>query len=145
MCSALKILRFGWHQDPIPHPSFFWGCSRYTPIETGKHDKGIPVRDTLWDVIQSDTKVAHMSEKDIKILSQKLSGSLTFWESQPEAAIGDVLEKHNNSMYGGPSKSTTKDHVIQVLSQVIEELDGLLKDREEVSDFAKKAVYGKTN
>ena len=39
-------------------------------------------------------QAAHMSEKDINILSQKLSGSLTFWESQPEAAIGDVLEKH---------------------------------------------------
>ena len=56
-----------------------------------------------------------------------------------------MLEKHSNSMYGGPSKSTTKDHVIQVLSQVIEELEGLLKDREEVSDFTKKALSGKAN
>ena len=66
--SALKILRFGWHQDPIPHPSFFWWCSRYSPLEASRHDKGIPVHDTLWDIIKSDTKVAHISEKDIKSL-----------------------------------------------------------------------------
>ena len=34
-CSAIKIR---W---PVPHPSFFWGgCSRYTPLEAGKHNKG---------------------------------------------------------------------------------------------------------
>ena len=25
VCSAVKILRFGWHADLIPHPSFFFG------------------------------------------------------------------------------------------------------------------------
>ena len=42
-CSVLKILRFGRHQDAIPHPSFLGGCSRFIPLEEGKHDKGIPV------------------------------------------------------------------------------------------------------
>ena len=138
-CSAVKILRFGWHQDPIPHPSFFWGCSRYTPLEAGKHDKGIPVRDTLVEVIKSDSKVAHMSEKDIKLLAQKLSASLSFWQQQSDT-LDETLEKHSNSIYGGPSKSTTKDEVIKVLTLVINELESLLEDREEVADYTKKTT-----
>ena len=144
MCSALKILRFGWHQDPIPHPSFFWGCSRYTPVEASKHDKGIPVRNTLWDVINSDAKVAHMSEKDIKILSQKLSASLTFWEQQTDN-IDEIIEKHSNNLYGGPSKATSKEQVIEVLTQLIEELQGLLGDRDDVAEYTKKKTHGHKN
>ena len=97
-CSAVKILRFGWHADPIPHPSFFGGCNRYTPVDAGKHDKGTPVCHTLWDVVRSDVKVSHISDKDIKVLSQKLSAAFPFWEQQPDN-LGEQLEKHTKTIY----------------------------------------------
>lgn len=66
---------------------------------------------------------------------------MPFWEQQPDL-IGDQLEKHTKSIYGGPSEATftSKDQVLDILTQVIEELEGLLKDREEVSDYTKKGT-----
>ena len=52
-----------------------------------------------------------------------------------------MLQKHSNSIYGGPKKSITKDEVVQVLTQVIDELEGLLEDRE-VADYIKKTTCG---
>ena len=80
-----------------------------------------------------------MSEKDIKLLAQKLSASLSFWQQQSDT-LDETLEKHSNSIYGGPSKSTIKDEVIKVLTLVINELESLLEDREEVADYTKKTT-----
>ena len=46
-------------------------------------------------------------------------------------------------MYGGPSKSTTKGQVVEVLTQVVDELEGLLEDREEVVDYTKEKTRGR--
>ena len=70
-------------------------------------------------------------------MAQKLSSSLTFWQQQSDS-IDEMIEKHINSMYGGPSKFTTKDQVVEVLTEVIDELEALFKDRDEVAEYTKK-------
>ena len=31
-CGAVKVLRYKWKLQPIPYPSFFWGCVRFNPF-----------------------------------------------------------------------------------------------------------------
>ena len=35
---AIKSLKFKWKEEPISHPSFFWGCVKYTVSERSLHD-----------------------------------------------------------------------------------------------------------
>ena len=74
-------------------------------------------------------------------MAEKLSASLTFWQQQSNT-LDETLEKHSNSIYGGP-KSTTNGEVVNVLTQVINELEGLLEDREEVAHYTKKMTHGR--
>lgn len=130
MCAAMKAFRFGWKEVPIPHPSFFWGCSRYIPVESGRHDKAISVRTTLWKVIDDDIKVSRISDKDIKFLQHKLSTVVTFWEGH-EAADEEML-KHAISLYGGPPKITafkSSKQVLVVLKDIGEHLIYLVDQR----------------
>ena len=119
MCSAIKSLQFGWKTTPIPHPSFFWGCSRYNPIESSRHDKATPAHLSFWKVIANDIKVERISDKDLKILQEKTSLTLAFWQDEKEPE--EDLFKHALSYYGGPpeiSQLTSSKHVIAILNKI---------------------------
>ena len=60
-CSVIKILRYGWHTTPVPYPSFFWGCCRFSVAGAGMHDKGVPVRGSLWNIIEADDKIGSVT------------------------------------------------------------------------------------
>ena len=71
-CSAVKVIKFA---TLIPHPSFFWGCSKYTPVDVYSHDKGIPIKRSCWTILDPEGenrgKTANMSNKELDRLSTK--------------------------------------------------------------------------
>ncbi len=95
VCSASKSLRFGWKEEPLPHPSFFWGCSRYTPVSAFKHDKASPVSEAFWKVISDEVKIGHIADKNLKLLLEKTAIAITFWDSCGE---DQSLLKHASSL-----------------------------------------------
>lgn len=133
MCSGMKSVRFGWKTTPIPHPSFFWGCSRYIPIESGRHDKGIPVRMTFWKVIGDDIKISRVTDKDIKSLQQKTSSAIDFWEGQEETESDEELFKQALLLYGGPAEIKifkSGKEVVAVLKSLCKDLKYLIDQRD---------------
>ena len=70
VCSATKVIRFGWKNDLVPHPSFFWGWTKYTPFDAYKHDKATPLRGTFLVTIL----------KLLTSLQEKTAVAVTFWD-----------------------------------------------------------------
>lgn len=101
ICSASKALRFGWKDESVPHPSFFWGCSRYTPYESSKHDKGQPVRGSFWNVIASEVNVGHISDKNLRLLGEKTTQAIAYWNGRD---ADEELLKQASIYYGGPEE-----------------------------------------
>ena len=100
-CSAIKTLHYGWHTTPIPHPSFFWGCCRYSISDAVMHDKGIPLSDSLWKVLEADDQIGRVSDRDLLLLTQKVNTAMLFWKDHP----ADILFEHALKFYGGPEMS----------------------------------------
>ena len=121
ICSATKVLRFGWKDDPIPHPSFFWGCCRYTPVNAFKHDKGTPVRQSYWKVVGSDVKMGQMAEKNLKLLQEKTALAITYWDGREDNET-DIAQA--NSLYGRPEEATP----LKQSGQVVAVLQAIAKD-----------------
>ena len=129
-CSAIKNLRYGWRTTPIPYPSFFWGCCRYTVVEAGMHDKGVPVRDSLWNIVDSDDKIGRVSDRDLTLLAQKVDTAMLFWKDPPEQC--DMLFEHASKFYGGPESTLpykSKESIIEALKEIYECLQDLSKER----------------
>lgn len=151
MCAAIKSFRFGWKEVPIPHPSFFWGCSRYTPMDSGRHDKATPAHISLWKLIDDDVKMSRMSDKDLRSLQQKNLHAISFWErrlKEAEEETGDELFKHAFSLYGGPKTITAFDSikgVLSVLKSVDKDLIYVIDQRNEARDSESDAVNSSEN
>jgi hypothetical protein len=129
-CSAIKILRYGWHTTPIPYPSFFWGCCRFSVADAGMHDKGVPMRDSLWNIVEADDKIGCVSDRDLTLLTQKINTAIVFWKDPQEQC--DALFEHASKFYGGPTESLPykdKEVVIEALQEVCECLQELSQDR----------------
>lgn len=130
-CAAIKSVHFGWKVDPIPYPSFFWGCSRYTPFDAGRHDRATPIRSTFWSLVGDEVKCAHSSDKNIKMLHQKTLLALAFWEDRGGECEEELL-KHAASQYGGPDDALpfkSVDQVIDVLKGIRKDLGDLVDER----------------
>lgn len=126
VCSAIKTLRFGWKEDPLPHPSFFWGCTRYTPIDAFKHDKGTPVRQTFWNVIGDEVKVANITDKNLRLLHQKTATALTFWDGRDDDE--DML-KQAILLYGGNIDFKSSKEVLNALRGISKDLTDSVNER----------------
>ena len=50
-CGAIKSLKFKWKEEPIPHPSFFWGCVKYTMSDRSLHDSAKSCSDSIWEAL----------------------------------------------------------------------------------------------
>ena len=131
-CSAVKSVHFGWKVSPIQYPSFFWGCSRYTPYESGRHDKATPIRSTFWSLVGDDSKIcAHISDKNMKLLYEKTSSAIVFWEGCGKECKEEFL-KQATSQYGGPVDVLpfkSVNQVISVLKSIRKDLANLLDQR----------------
>lgn len=133
VCSATKALRFGWKNDLLPYPSFFWGCSKYTPFDAFKHDKATPLRGTFWNIVSDDIKIAHISDKNLKLLQEKTAISITFWDGRNEdnAEVEELLNQATTH-YGGPEEDLPykkTEHVILSLRGINKDLTSLLAER----------------
>ena len=125
-CSAVKALRFGWHSNPIPHASFFWGCSKFSPLEPSSHDKAIPFRTSLQKTLDDKHgKPDFISDKDLQVLSQKLLLAKNFWDEKE--TVDEELFKHATSLYGPHFNS--KQHILSGLDTIIANLADLLDAR----------------
>ena len=128
-CSAIKILCYGWHATPIPHPSFFWGCCRYSVAEAGMHDKGVPVRESLWSIVEADERIGRVSDKDMLLLTQKINTAILFWKDLQERGDTVTMFEHASKLYGGPEPYDNKESVTEALQSLCKCLQELLKDR----------------
>ena len=100
-CGAVKTLRYKWKLQPIPHPSFFWGCVCFNPSEVFRHDKAKPHRHSAYDVLCDNQN--HLTEKSIAALSDDLISAVEFW--QTTEIDKDSLDEANE-YYGGPDDVT---------------------------------------
>ena len=96
-CGAVKIIRYKWKTQPIPHPSFFWGCVKFTPPDALHHDKATSYRHSVFDAVSNGQDF--MLDKDLSGLADKLSEALSFWNSGESTS--EDLEAASQS-YGGP-------------------------------------------
>ena len=109
-CSAVKVIRFGWKTSPIPNPSFFWGCSRYTPADAFMHDKGVPIKRTCWDVLgdmENRGKSADLSDSELERLANKFILVDEFWlETVPDLEETTIQQYVTSAslLYGGPTQ-----------------------------------------
>ena len=120
-CGALKSLKFKWKDQPIPHPSFFWGCVNYTTSDCFLHDPAKSCSDSVW--IALDKYSITITIKDSQALLDKCSSLRTDW-IQREASTTDF--DLYTKIYGGPQKmlpfSSTKQ-VCTMLKNVLKMID----------------------
>lgn len=130
VCSATKALRFGWKDDLIPYPSFFWGCSKYTSFDASKHDKATPVRATFWKVVCDEIKVASISDKNLTKLKEKTALAITFWDGKNDDET--ELLSQASDYYGGPEEilpCKNIEHIIISLRGINRDLTACLAER----------------
>lgn len=96
-CGAIKVLRYKWKLQPIPYPSFFWGCVRFTPSESFRHDKAKPHRHSVYDVLSDNQD--HLTDKSILAISDDLIRAVEFWQT---AEVDQESLDAANEYYGGP-------------------------------------------
>ena len=134
-CSAVKVIRFGWKTSPIPHPSFFWGCSKYTPIDSYAHDKGVPTNKSCWAILDPDShnrgKSSHISDTELDRLASRLALVDDFWSTREEEEddlqqLLTAASKH----YGGRSEDLPLADVasVQTVINLIRDEVKYLKD-----------------
>ena len=75
-CGAVKILRYKWKTEPIPHPSLFWGCIKFTSLDAHRHDKASPYRHSLYSDIYN--KEDYLVDKELNAFGQRLIEAVGF-------------------------------------------------------------------
>ena len=122
-CSSVKVIRFGWKVSPIPHPSFFWGCAKYTSIDSHSHEQLLEP--------DSDSRgySQNISDAELERLSNRFSLIDEFWSEDIDNHDRNEMEqlvKTVSDVYGGP-----KDDL--PLSEVLREQLKFLKDERVVA------------
>ena len=132
-CSSVKVIRFGWKESPIPYPSFFWGCARYTPIDSHSHDKGIPIKKSCWSILEPDSDSRgysqNISDTELERLSNKFTLIDEFWSDDVDNRDRNELEqlvKNASDVYGGPKDDLPLSDISEV-RKTIESLRERLK------------------
>ena len=90
----------------------------------------MPIRSTFFDVLKDDTKTSHISDKTMKLLQQKTSNAILFWE---ESDIRDEAKlKEATSLYGGTATEdfASSEEVIVVLKNIRKHIEHMLDLRE---------------
>ena len=118
-CGAMKSLKFKWKENPVPHPSFFWGCVKYTVSDRSLHDSAKSCSDPIWEAL--DKYRITISIKDAKALLDKCSRLHTDW-IQREEATGTDLDLYTK-IYGGSCKFTSTKQVRAMLEKVCKMID----------------------
>lgn len=134
-CSSIKVIRFGWKTVPIPHPSFFWGCSNYTPVDKYSHDKGIPLKQSCWEILNpgSDNrgKSSHISDLELERLATKFVLIDEFWSDQQAGSeTNESLISSASKLYGAKKEDLPLCDIESVQNVVTVLREGLkfLKD-----------------
>ena len=92
------------------------------------HDKGVPLRDSLWNIVEADDKISCMSDCDLTLLTQKINTALVFGRIQKQC---DALFEHASKLYGGPANLLPykdKESVIETLQALYECLQELSEE-----------------
>ena len=134
-CSAVKVIRFGWKLSPIPYPSFFGGCSRYTPQDAYSHDKGIPIKKSCWNILDPDSetrgKSAHISDKELDRLATKFNLVHEYWADRSDEDAEGML-KYASAYYGALQEDlplTNIESVYKTIDKLRFEIQGLRDER----------------
>lgn len=102
-CGTIKVLKFKWKPNPVPHPSFFWGCVSYSHRDPERHDITAPHKQPVWDVIMLQR--AKLPDKDVQILLDNLHDASQFWDAisddREDERYNDLLQSATH-YYGGP-------------------------------------------
>ena len=124
-CGSVKVLKFKWKPNPVPHPSFFWGCVSYSHRDPERHDTTAPHKQPVWDVIMS--KRAKLPDKDVQILLDNLHDAKQFWATADAENDGfkDQLQSATN-FYGGP-KTVLPYTDLETLNEVLGDVCKLLE------------------
>ncbi len=48
------------------------------------HDKGVSMRDSLWNIVEADDKIGCVSDRDLTLLTQKINTAIVFWKDPQE-------------------------------------------------------------
>ena len=132
-CGALKSLKFKWKDQPIPHPSFFWGCVKYTASDRFLHDPAKSCSDSVW--IALDKYRITITIKDSQALLDKCSSLHTDWIQREEASTTDF--DLYTKIYGGLQKmlpfSSTKQ-VCTMLKNVLKMIDQCIPEEDNSCD-----------
>ena len=84
-CGGVKSLKFKWKQSPIDHPSFFWGCVKYTHNDRHLHDSAKSCPGTTWKIMEKHRMA--MMPSDVRLLHGRCSHLLTDWlAKEPNSA-----------------------------------------------------------
>ena len=122
-CSLVKVIRFGWKVSPIPYPSFFWGCAKYTPIDSHSHDKGVPIRKSCWSILEPDSDSRgysqNISDTELERLSNRFSLIDEFWSEDTgidncDHSDIEQLVKIASEVYGGPKDDLPLSNILKV-------------------------------
>ncbi len=118
-CGAVKSLKFKWKDQPIPHPSFFWGCIKYTASDRFLHDPAKSCSDSVW--IALDKYRITITIKDCHALLDKSSDLHTDFIAREEVSTTDL--DLFTKIYGGPQKMLP----FRSIKQVCKMLETVLK------------------
>ena len=115
-CGAVKSLKFKWKEEPIPHPSFFWGCVKYTISDRSLHDPAKSCSDSIWEAL--DKYRMTIGIKELEVLLDKFTRLHTDWIEKEASTVDlDLYTK----VYGGPCKMlpfTSAKQVCAMLEKV---------------------------
>ena len=92
--------------------------------------KGVPLHDSLWNIVDADDKIGRVSDRDLTLLTQKINTALVFWKDPQEQC--DTLFEHASKLYGGPANSLPykdKESIIEALQAICEYLQELSEER----------------
>ena len=99
-CGAAKSLKFKWKDQPISHPSLFWGCVKYTASDRILYDAAKSCSDSVW--IALNKYPITITIKDCHALLDKCSNLHTVWIQREEASTTDLdlyTKVGNNKCY----------------------------------------------
>jgi hypothetical protein len=60
------------------------------------YDKGVPMRDSLWNIVEADDKIGCVSDRDLTLLTLKINTAIVFWKDPQEQC--DALFEHASKL-----------------------------------------------
>ena len=83
------------------------------------HDKGVPVRESLWSIVEADERIGRVSDKDMLLLTQKIDTAILFWKDLQERGDTVTMFEHASKLCGGPEPYDNKESVTEALQSLL--------------------------